>query len=289
MIRTGTIKSVFLLALGIITIALVGPAAGDTMCKCPDNQTCMMMQLDMGDHQDNETMMHCMMGEHMANESCCMLMDQNISTVQARLKCADLWLEKAIELHELHMEDPSTATNESQMELMDYMMHAHECIIGKNVTMEMMDNKTECNASADSVCEAHARLKCADFWLEQAIQLHEIHLKNPSSATDESQMEMMEHMMQAHKCVVGEHAAMDMTDKAKMDCAMVWMKKAMEMHELHMKEHGMETNESQMEMMEQMMDHMMHAYECMAGENMTMGMMNNTTKVQFSGEYEHGC
>lgn len=288
MIRNGMIKSVLLLALGIITIALIGPAAGDTICKCPDNQTCMMMQSSMGDCQDNRTMM-CYMMSDMANESCCMLMDQNASTSQARLNCTYFWLEKAIQLHQLHMEDPSTATNESQMELMDYMIHAHECIKGENVTMEMVDNKTTYNDSEDFVCEAHARLKCADFWLEQAIKLHEMHLKDPSTATDESQMEMMEQIMQAHICVLGKDASMDVTDKVRMDCAKIWLKKAMDMHELHMNEYGMEANESEMKMMEQMMDHMMHAYECMAGENMTKGMMNNTMMVQFSGEYEHGC
>lgn len=294
MIRNGTVKSVFLLALGIITIALVGPAAGDTMCQCPDNQTCMMVQSSMGEHQANGTMMHCMMDGHLANGSCCMVgMDQNDSKVQARLNCTDFWLEKAIALHELHMEDPSTATNKSQMELMDLMMQAHECIIGENETIEMKNNTTACNASAGHeqvcICAAQSRLNCADFWLEQAIELHEIHLKDPSTATNESQMEMMEQIMHAHECVIGKSEAMEMTDQARMDCASAWMKKAMELHELHMAEHSTETNESQMEMMEQMMDHMMHAYECMAGENMTMGMMNNTTWVQFSGAHDHAC
>ena len=86
----------------------------------------------------NETMMHCMMGDHMANETMmhCM-MDQNASTAQARLDCADFWLQKAIKLHEIHLKDPSTATNESQMEMMDQMMRAYECIKGENVTENM--------------------------------------------------------------------------------------------------------------------------------------------------------
>jgi len=115
-----------------------------------------------------------------------------------------------------------------------------------------------------------------------------MHLENPSTATDESQIEMMEQMMHAHECIIGKSAAMEMTDQERMNCASASLKMAMEMHELHMKEH-MDMNESEMEIMEQMMDHMMHAYECMNGENMTMGMMNNTTKVQFSGECKYGC
>lgn len=235
-------------------------------------------------------MTRCMMDECMANESCCMLMDQNTSTIYARLNCTDIWLEKAIQLHQLHMEDPSTETEESQMELMDYMMHAHECIKGENVTMKTMDNKTAYNESEGFAYEAHARLGCTDHWLEQAIELHEMHLKNPSTATEESQMEMMEMMMQAHMCVMGKDASMDMvTDRVRMDCAKIWLKKAVEVHELYMKEHGMEMNESQMKTMEQTMDHMMHAYECMEGKNMTKEMMDNTTWGQFSDENKHGC
>lgn len=63
-----------------------------------------------------------------------MEMTQDISSMQARLDCAQFWLEKAIKLHEIHLKDPSTATNESQMEMMDQMMRASECIKGENVT-----------------------------------------------------------------------------------------------------------------------------------------------------------
>ncbi|GAB4411911.1 MAG: hypothetical protein OHK0032_07880 [Thermodesulfovibrionales bacterium] len=50
---------------------------------------------------------------------------------QARLKCAEEWLKKAIDLHELHMKDPKTTTEASQMELMNQMKKAYECITGK--------------------------------------------------------------------------------------------------------------------------------------------------------------
>lgn len=295
MVRNGKVKLILLLALGIVAVSLVGSATEDTRNHCFDKETCMVLhQSSMGDCQCNGTLTCCMFDENMSNESCYMAgVGQNASTVQERLNCTDYWLEKTIELHELHMKDPSTATNESQMELMDYMMHAHECIMGKNVTMETMNCTAECNASAEygqmNMYVTQSRLKCADFWLEQAIELHEMHLENPSTATDESQMEMMEQMMHAHECVIGKNAAMEMTDHERKDCACDSMEMAMEMHELYMKEHSMDMNESEMEMMEQMKDHMMHAYECMTGENMTIGIMNNTTKVQFSAEHEHGC
>ena len=217
MIRNGTIKSVFLLVLGIITIALVGPAAGDTMGKenmtgqenittaCLDNEThnkmhCMMHCGMMEDHLANETMIHCcMMGDHSANGT---MMEDHLANETMRHCCM--------------MGDHSA--NETMNETM-----IHCCMMGEHpadgsyCTVEM-----DQNASA-----AQAKLECARFWLEQAIELHELHMKDPSTATNESQLEMMEQMMQA--------------------------------------------------------------YECMTGENMTMGMMNNTTGVQFSEEYEHGC
>jgi hypothetical protein len=91
----------------------------------------------MGDHAANETMMSCMMGDHM------MKMDQNASAAQARLDCAQFWLKQAIELHKIHLKNPSTATNESQLKMMYQMMRAYECIVGenmtKNMTMEMMN------------------------------------------------------------------------------------------------------------------------------------------------------
>lgn len=349
-----------MLALGIVAITLVGSALGDNMDHCLGNETCMtLQQSSMGDCQCNETMTCCMIDENMTQDSCYKAeMNQNASTAQERLKCADYWLEKSIELHKLHMEDPSTANNKSQMELMKQMVYAHECIIGKNVTIEGMNCTATDHASVNSTSAALARLNCTDFWLEQAIKLHEVHLKYPSTATNESQMKMMEQMMNAHECIMGKSTGMEITDQARMDCAsaslemamkmnelhmrehctmangsqmkvmeqmMMHMtqsneymtgenttmgmnktimemtvpermayagtslKMAMEMHELHIREHNMDTNESQIKMMELTMEHMMNAYELMTRENMTSGRMNNTTEVKFSGEYKCGC
>ena len=49
---------------------------------------------------------------------------------EPKLKCAEEWLKKAIDLHEIHLKDPKTATEASQMEMMDQMKHAYECITG---------------------------------------------------------------------------------------------------------------------------------------------------------------
>lgn len=50
--------------------------------------------------------------------------------VKAKLKCAEEWLKKAIDLHEVHIKDPKTATEASQMEMMEQMKKAYECIAG---------------------------------------------------------------------------------------------------------------------------------------------------------------
>lgn len=167
MIKSGVTKSALLLAcIGIIVVALVEPIAGHMMgpgnmtgrdmeVACPDNKTHMvhcMMHFMMGNNNSaNETMMHYMMGEHSVNESimhcmmgekgsCCIVeMKQNDSSAQVRLDCARFWLEKAMELHELHLKDPTTTTNESQIELMNQITRAYECITGESVTSEMIN------------------------------------------------------------------------------------------------------------------------------------------------------
>jgi hypothetical protein len=175
-IKSGTLKPLLLLALiAVIVIALAEPIAGNMMGQgnmmdqrsmviaCPDNQTCTMMHCimendsmnetmmhcRMGNDSMNETMMHCMMGHHcmMGNDSmngsCCrMEMDKNASAAQAKLDCAQFWLEQAIELHEIHLKDPSTATNQSQLKMMDQMIQAYECIVGENMTKNMTKNMT---------------------------------------------------------------------------------------------------------------------------------------------------
>lgn len=54
---------------------------------------------------------------------------------QSKLKCAEQWLKKAIYLHELHMKDPKTTTDASQMELMDQIKKAYGCVAGTGSEM----------------------------------------------------------------------------------------------------------------------------------------------------------
>ena len=70
-----------------------------------------MMKQMMGDGMMKKEMMQKMMSMHMDR----MGMDDS----QSKLKRAEQWLKKAVDLHELHMKDPTTTTDASQMELMD--------------------------------------------------------------------------------------------------------------------------------------------------------------------------
>ena len=60
---------------------------------------------------------------------------------QSKLKCAERWLKKAIVLHEMHMKDPTTANDASQMELMDQIKKAYDCITGKGSDMNETQSK----------------------------------------------------------------------------------------------------------------------------------------------------
>lgn len=108
------------------------------------------MSMMMGNNSSNKTMMMpCMMMGNDSNNGlmhCPCMMNQNISSSQRDLDCAAFWLKKAIDLHDMHIKDPSTATNESQMEMMDQMMKAYTCLTGENMTEnmthDMMTNTT---------------------------------------------------------------------------------------------------------------------------------------------------
>ena len=60
---------------------------------------------------------------------------------QSKLTCAGQWLKKAIDLHELHMDDPTTTTDASQMELMDQIKKAYGCITGTGPDMSGTQSK----------------------------------------------------------------------------------------------------------------------------------------------------
>ena len=60
---------------------------------------------------------------------------------QSKLKCAEQWLKKAIDLHELHMKDSTTTTDASQMERMDQIKKAYGCLTGTGPDMSGTQSK----------------------------------------------------------------------------------------------------------------------------------------------------
>jgi len=66
-------------------------------------------------------------------------------------------------------------------------------------------------------------MECANYWMKHAMMIHYMHIKNPSTATEESQIEMMYDMMKAYKCMTGENMTLDMMDKMECDGSEGWM------------------------------------------------------------------
>lgn len=54
---------------------------------------------------------------------------------QSKLKCAEPWLKKAIDIQEEHLKEPKTATEASRMEMMNQMKKAYDCITGSGSDM----------------------------------------------------------------------------------------------------------------------------------------------------------
>jgi hypothetical protein len=69
------------------------------------------------------------------------MMGEPSDVSQCRLTCSEQWLKKAIDLHEIHIKDSKTATEASQMEMMDQMKKAYECITGACCRMSEIPSK----------------------------------------------------------------------------------------------------------------------------------------------------
>ncbi len=144
-----------LLVAGTTSWAQMGEKKDDPGMKMGEGQQMSMMQMCMPMMQDMMKMMMeivkmqekimmgpkagdrkrmmkeiSMMKERMQNMMAHMGMMMGMGDSQARLKCAEEWLKRAIDLYELHMKDPKTTTEASQMELMNQIKKAYECIKG---------------------------------------------------------------------------------------------------------------------------------------------------------------
>ncbi len=302
MVKPGIIKPVLLLVLiGIIVIAFVQPIAGSTMGQgklmeqkdkmvpCPENKS--MMQSETNECENNEmyetsskekmesmmeekscdeTMTGSMIKEKLASKGC-----YNESSSQTSFDCASLRLKKAIKIHDMHIMNPCTVTEDSNMEMIDQMKEAKKYLAGEKMNMDMMD-KAEDNKSVDYkhpyAASALMRLDCCDFWLDEAIKLHKMHMKSPKTVTNESQIRLMAQMMRANRYLAGKD--MEMSKNASfsqdnIDFTVLWLEKAIKLHAMYLKAPETETNESRMRLMNQMM----RARECIEGKGMNLEMM----------------
>lgn len=216
---------------------------------------------------------------------------------QEDIDCADYNMEEAIKIHEMHLINESTMTEESNMKMMDRMVKAYSCLTGENLTSEMvmeskLDSKNVTMMQARIMEEDFSNesrymakmgydsssdqgsLDCTIFWLKKAIELHEMHMKMPNTSTEESNMVLFFEMLRAHTCLTSKNMmSMEMnkmTDNGS-ECADYNMEMALMIHAIHLVNPDTANEKSQMEMM----DHMMYAYECLTGENMTMAMMDS--------------
>lgn len=73
---------------------------------------------------------------------------------QAKVKCEE-WLKEAIDLHEVHIKDPKTATNASQMKMMEQMKKAYECIISSSKIESAPSKETEGKEHPEEMIEDH--------------------------------------------------------------------------------------------------------------------------------------
>jgi cbb3-type cytochrome oxidase cytochrome c subunit len=263
----------------------------DKAVPCPENESMMQsgtkecadgemyetsskekMESIMEEKSCNETMTGSMMKEKLANKGC-----YNESSSQANLDYAHLWLKKAMKIHEMHLMNPSKATEESNMKMMDQMMEAKKYLAGEKIDMDMMDRVAD-NESAEYeqpyAVSALMRLDCSGFWLDEAIKLHEMHMKNPETATNESQMRLMAQMVRANRYLAGEDMDMEMAKKSSLsqdniDFTTLWLEKAIKLHAMGLKAPEAATNESQMRLMNQMM----RARECIEGKDLNLEML----------------
>lgn len=132
-----------------------GMSRGQSQQMCPMmGQDMMQMMMDMMNMQEKMMMgvkadekkkmmkdMTQMKGKMQNMMSMCKgmmgggMMGQPSGNAQCRMNCAEQWLKKAIDVHDMHLKDPKTATEASQMEMMEQMKKAYDCITGAGSEM----------------------------------------------------------------------------------------------------------------------------------------------------------
>jgi len=81
------------------------------------------------------------------------------------------------------------------------ILEKREMMMEMDRMMEKMDKMMSMPMGMMGGMPPHAKMKCAEEWLKKAIDLHEMHIKDPKTATEASQMEMMKQMKKAYECI----------------------------------------------------------------------------------------
>ncbi|MDI6802182.1 MAG: hypothetical protein QMD01_09075 [Thermodesulfovibrionales bacterium] len=147
-----------------------GMKDGQQMQMCP----CPMMKQQMGEGQQMQMpVMRQMMGHGMMMQEMMQMM-MDMMKMQRKM-----------------MRGMGPAERKEMMKEMDRMQERMERMMSMRMGMMMgMDS-------------SQAKLECAEEWLKKAIDLHHVHIKDPKTATEASQLEMMEQMKKAYECIIG--------------------------------------------------------------------------------------
>jgi hypothetical protein len=102
--------------------------------------------------------------------------------------------------------------------------------------------------------------ECFKNSMEQAIKMHEMHIRDKATDTKKSNQDMMDEMKHAEMCLtnMGIPGGNETSQNKQMQCADDWMKKAIALHQKHMDDPSAKTDASQKELLRQMRA----AYNC---------------------------
>ena len=147
---------------------------------------------------------------------CQEMMKQKMGEGQQMPMCEQMMKQKMGEGQQMPMCQQMMKEHKAMMQMMMEMMQMQKKMIKgvkpaekKEMMMEMdkmhekMDKMMSKRMGMMSGINTQAKVKCAEEWIKKAIDLHEVHIKDSKTATEASQMEMMEQMKKAYECITG--------------------------------------------------------------------------------------
>jgi hypothetical protein len=144
-----------------------------------------------------QPMMNCPMMQQMSGQGAmqsgqqmCPMMGQNMMQMMMDMMNMQEKMMKGVKAEEKKMMMKDMTQMKGKMQNMMSMCGMTGGMMGKS--------------TSDSSC----RMNCAEQWLKKAIDLHDVQIKDPKTATEASQMEMMEQMKKAYDCITGAGSGM---------------------------------------------------------------------------------